>query len=113
MHTNDKTSNLPSNENVQIDVAQENDLVDSPKIQCDMESVRNEILSEVFQKGETISMAKIHEIFNDGHLGDRRYRAKLKQKLTNEFGDKITFMPHHSSSETKSKATKSKHIGSS
>ena len=60
----------------------------------DLEKVKNEIMLKVFGKKETISMANLHQLYNDGHADDHRYRGKLKAKLIETYGNRIRFLQH-------------------
>ena len=62
------------------------------KATFDLETVKHEIVTKVFGRKETVSMKIVHELYNDGHPHDTRYRAKLKAKLKDAFGDRIKFL---------------------
>ena len=41
---------------------------------------------------EGVSMAVVHEMYGDGHLGDTRYRNKLKQKILGIYPEQLYFL---------------------
>lgn len=56
------------------------------------ESVKSFVQENVIELNQAVSMVKVHEIYNDGHEGDAKYRGKLKQKLYQFFGNTIRFV---------------------
>ena len=43
--------------------------------------VKEFIKSNIIEGNQAVSMAVVHEMYGDGHLGDTRYKSKLKQKI--------------------------------
>ena len=39
-----------------------------------------------------LSMAVVHEMYGDGHLGDTRYISKLKQKILDIYPEQLYFL---------------------
>ena len=56
------------------------------------EHVSNYITQNIIGTKESISIADLHEMYSDGHVGDRHWRAKLKDKILKTFNEKITFV---------------------
>ena len=56
------------------------------------EEVKREIEENVVGNNRAISMKAIHEMYDDGHAGDTRYRNKLKQRIMNEFPGALYFL---------------------
>ena len=56
------------------------------------EAVKREIQESAIEKDRTISLKVIHELYDDGHAGDTRYRNKLKQRIISEFSDLLYFL---------------------
>ena len=57
----------------------------------DFKAVKRKIDLNIFCRQKAISMKVIHELYKDGHPDDVRYRGKLKQKIIDEFGDRLCF----------------------
>ena len=52
-----------------------------------------ELINNVIIEGNrAISMAVIHELYDDGHVGDTRYRSRLKQRILDLYPDDLLFL---------------------
>ena len=53
--------------------------------------VKEFIKSNIIEGNQAVSMAAVHEMYGDGHLGDTRYRSELKQKILDIYPEQLTF----------------------
>ena len=54
--------------------------------------VKEFIKSNIIEGNQAVSMAVVHEMYGDRHLGDTRYRSKLKQKILDIYPQQIYFL---------------------
>ena len=54
--------------------------------------VKEFIKSNIIEGNQAVSMAVVHEMYEDGHLGDTRYRSKLKQKILDIYPEQLYFL---------------------
>ena len=54
--------------------------------------VKEFIKSNIIEGNQAVSMAVVHEMYGDGHLGDTRYRSKLKQKILDIYPEQLYFL---------------------
>ena len=54
--------------------------------------VKEFIKSNIIEGNQAVSMAVFHEMYGDGHLGDTRYRSKLKQKILDIYPEQLYFL---------------------
>ena len=57
-----------------------------------LELVKEFIKSNIIEGNQAVSMAVVHEMYGDGHLGDTRYRSKLKQKILDIYPEQLYFL---------------------
>ena len=57
-----------------------------------LELVKEFIESNITEGYQAVSMAVIHEMCGDGHLGNTRYRSKLKQKILDIYPKQLYFL---------------------
>ena len=58
----------------------------------DIEAVKELINNVIIEGNQAISMAVIHELYDDGHVGDTRYRSRLKQRILDLYPDDLLFL---------------------
>ena len=58
----------------------------------DIEAVKELINNVIIEGNQAISMAVIHELYDDGHVGDTRYRRRLKQRILDLYPDDLLFL---------------------
>ena len=54
--------------------------------------VKEFIKSNITEGNQAVSMAVVHEMYVDGHLGDTRYKSKLKQKILDIYPEQLYFL---------------------
>ena len=72
-------------------VESSNSATDDVQQQGDYASVQQYINDYVLEENQAVSMGVLHSIY-DLHVGDSRYRAKLKTRIANDFKERITFI---------------------
>ena len=65
----------------------------------DYDAVRSCVDEDIIESGQILSMRYLHSIYGVGY-GDSRYTGKLKQKLFDDYGDKLKFLPCTGRKET-------------
>ena len=58
----------------------------------DIQAVKELINNVIIEGNKAISMAVIHELYDDGHVGDTRYRSRLKQRILDLYPDDLLFL---------------------
>ena len=56
-----------------------------------LELVKEFIESNITEGNQAVSMAVVHEMCGNGHLGNTRYRSKLKQKIPDIYPEQLYF----------------------
>ena len=57
-----------------------------------LELVKKFIKSNIIEGNQAVSMAVVHEMCGDGHLGNTIYRSKLKQKIPDIYPEQLYFL---------------------
>ena len=57
-----------------------------------LELVKEFMKSNIIEGNQAVSMAVVHEMYGDGHLGDTRCRSKLKQKILDIYPEQLYFL---------------------
>ena len=57
-----------------------------------LELVKEFIKSNIIEGNQAVCMAVVHEMCGDGHLGNTRYRSKLKQKIPDIYPEQLYFL---------------------
>ena len=57
-----------------------------------LELVKEFIKSNIIGGNQAVSMAVVHKMYGDGHLGNTRYRSKLKQKIPDIYPEQLYFL---------------------
>jgi len=65
----------------------------------DFEAVISFVNIEIIENARVVSMTHLHSLYKLG-VGDSRYTNKLKERLKNEYGDRITFCPRSGRAES-------------
>ena len=58
----------------------------------DIEAVKELRNNVIIEENQAISMVVIHELYDDGHVSDTRYRSRLKQRILDLYADDHLFL---------------------
>ena len=64
----------------------------SNELSGNLELVKEFIESNIIEGYQAVSMAVVHKMCGDGHLGNTRYRSKLKQKILDFYPKQLYFL---------------------